>query len=169
MVPAEGQFPSTASTDNFLHTKGREIPSQLTWLMLLYSCRMLMPGVREELGMSVSVWGSAFCSTRVSVADCICTFKVKVSKGSLFCGLIDAWRYFKYRDCSSASNSDRVSSVPELSFSPFSFPVAFCFEVDVITCFFSSKWDCSKGTVFKTVNSIENSDLFQWGFKMQVL
>lgn len=51
--------------------KGGEISSELTWFMLLYSCRTLVPGVREEVGMSVSVWGSAFCSTRVSVVYCV--------------------------------------------------------------------------------------------------
>lgn len=58
--------------------------------------------------------------------------------------------------------------MPDLSFSPFDFPVVFCFEVDVITCFFSSKQDCSKETIFNIVNSMENSDLFQCVFKMHL-
>lgn len=36
---------------------------------------------------------------------CVYTFNVKVSKTSLFCGLTDGWRCFKYRDCSSASSN----------------------------------------------------------------
>lgn len=127
--------------------------------MWLYSCRMLVPGIREEVGMSVSVWGSAFCSTGVSIADRVSALlMLKWVRTVFFCGPIDAWRCCKYRDCSSVSCSDSEKSDFQcLNFySPLQFSFFFWFEVDVIICFFSSKWDCSKGTVLNTVNSMEN-------------